>query len=116
MKYSLGTVTFWTRSRVVPILLFSSLSLHHSFKKVFFSLEDTVNGKIQQKVVTAMDEEALANVLGRDWVRWRSGGSTFDRVLRNGLSEEGIFEQKSEGRARRRVWHRLYSKDKGSKV
>ena len=116
MKYSLGTVTFLTRSLVFPILLFSSISLHHSFKKVFFSLEDTVNGKIQQKVVTAMDEEALANVLGRDWVRWRSGGTTFDRVLRNGLSEEGIFEQKSEGRARRRVWHRLYSKDKGSKV
>ena len=63
-----------------------------------------------------MDEEALANVLGRDWVRWRSGGTTFNRVLRNGLSEAGIFEQKSEGRARRRVWHQLYSKDKGSKV
>ena len=93
MKYSLGTLTLLKRSLVVPILLFSSISLHCSFKKAFCSLEDTVNGKIQQKVITAMGEEALANVLGRDWVRCRSGGTTFDRLLRNGLSEECIFEQ-----------------------
>ena len=69
-----------------------------------FSLLDAVNGKIKQKAMPAMGEKALANVIGRDWVKW-SAGSTFDRVLRKGLSEEGIFEQRPEGRARRRVSH-----------
>lgn len=64
-----------------------------------------VNGKIKQRAMPAVDEKALANVIGRDWVKWWSAGTTFDRVLGKGLSEEGIFEQRPEGRARRRVSH-----------
>lgn len=52
-------------------------------------LEDTVNGKIKQEVMTAKNEQALANVIGRDWVTWWRGDTNFDR---KGLSEEMIFE------------------------
>ena len=41
MKYSLGiSIIFFKRSLVFPILLFSSVSLHCSFKKAFLSFLD----------------------------------------------------------------------------
>ena len=59
-----------------------------------------------QKVMTATNENAWASVIGRARVKWW-----------NGLSEEGMCEQRPEGRARRRVFYnQLSSLCGGSKV
>lgn len=50
----------------------------------------------KQRVMLTVNEIALANVAMEGWGEMAEWGTPFDRVLRKGLSEEMICEQRTE--------------------